>query len=115
MMGHPSVGEAAVSGVPDELRGEVCSAFVVLKSGHTPSTDLKKELIGHVREVMGPIVVFKDIEFVKILPKTRSGKIMRRVLKRLWLQEDLGDLSTIEEEVSVNEVREAVKKMGRAT
>ena len=112
LISHPAVGEAAVSGVPDELRGEVCSAFVVLNSGYTPSTELKNELIRHVRDLMGPIVVFRDIEFVRILPKTRSGKIMRRVLKKLWLLQDLGDLSTLEDEASVEELRDAIKKMG---
>lgn len=113
LMSYPAVGESAVSGVPDELRGEVCSAFVVLKSGYTPSPELKKELIEHVRNIMGPVIVFRDIEFVKMLPKTRSGKIMRRVLKKLWIGEDLGDLSTIEEEASVDEVKEGIRRMGK--
>lgn len=108
---HPSVVEAGVSGVPDELRGEVASAFVVLKKEHQPSEGLKKELIEHVKKVMGPIVVVRDIEFVTAIPKTRSGKIMRRVMKALWLKKELGDLSTIEEEASVDEIREAVKRM----
>ncbi len=109
--GHPSVGESAVSGVPDDLRGEVCSAFVVLQRGYEPSDELKKEIIAHVRQTMGPLVVFRDIEFVKMLPKTRSGKIMRRVLKKLWLKEDIGDLSTIEEEASVQEVFDGITRM----
>ncbi|MCL6612341.1 MAG: acetyl-CoA synthetase, partial [Peptococcaceae bacterium] len=73
--------------------------------------DLKKELIEHVRKTMGAIVVMRDIQFVNTLPKTRSGKIMRRVMKTLWLDKELGDLSTIEEEASVSEIREAIKKM----
>jgi acetyl-CoA synthetase len=60
---------------------------------------------------MGPIVVIRDIQFVSMLPKTRSGKIMRRVMKRLWLGEDLGDLSTIEDGASVEEIRDAIGKM----
>jgi len=60
---------------------------------------------------MGPIVVMKDIQFINTLPKTRSGKIMRRVMKSLMMGEELGDLSTIEEEASVDEIREAVEKM----
>jgi acetyl-CoA synthetase len=111
LIAHPSVVEVGVSGVPDELRGEVACAFVVLRPGYTPSDDLKKELIQHVRDTMGPIVVFKDIEFVDTLPKTRSGKIMRRVMKSLWMSKDLGDISTIEEESSVEEIKEAIKKM----
>jgi acetyl-CoA synthetase len=111
LISHPAVVEVGVSGVPDELRGEVACAFVVLRSDVTPSEDLKKELIQHVRNTMGPIVVIKDIEFVNQLPKTRSGKILRRIMKALWVSKDLGDLSTIEEEASVNEIREAVEKM----
>lgn len=111
LISHPAVVEAGVSGVPDELRGEVASAFVVLKAGYEPSDELRKELISHVRNTMGAIVVMKDIQFVGGLPKTRSGKIMRRVMKTLWMDKELGDLSTIEEEASVDEIREAIKKM----
>jgi acetyl-CoA synthetase len=63
LVSHPAVVEAAVTGVPDELRGEIASAFVVLRSGHEPSDELKKELINHVRKEMGAIVVMKDIGF----------------------------------------------------
>lgn len=108
---HPAVVEAAVCGVPDELRGEVLAAFVVLKSEYQPSDELRKELIEHTRRTMSPIVVFKGIEFVNVLPKTRSGKIMRRVMRKLWAAEDLGDISTIETEASIEEVREAVSKI----
>lgn len=108
---HPAVAEAGVSGVPDELRGEVVVAFVVLKPGYAPSEELKRELIEHVRGSLGPIVVIRDLKFVNMLPKTRSGKIMRRVMRRLWLGQELGDLSTLEEEASVEEIREAVAKM----
>jgi len=111
LISHPAVAESGVSGVPDELKGEVACAFVVLKSGYEPSEELKKELIQHVRNVMGPIVVIRDIQFVKMLPKTRSGKIMRRVMKKLWTGEDLGDLSTIEDGASVDEIKEAISKM----
>lgn len=111
LISHPAVAESGVSGVPDELKGEVACAFVVLKAGYEPSEALKKELIQHVRNVMGPIVVIRDIQFVKMLPKTRSGKIMRRVMKTLWTGKDLGDLSTIEDGASVDEIREAISKM----
>ncbi len=111
LISHPAVAESGVSGVPDEFRGEVACAFVVLKTGYEPSEELKKELIQHIRNVMGPIVVMKDIQFVKMLPKTRSGKIMRRVMKTLWLGKDLGDLSTIEDGASVEEIKEAIGKM----
>jgi acetyl-CoA synthetase len=111
LISHPAVAEAGVSGIPDEIRGEVVAAFVVLKSGYSPSEELKREIIDHVRKTLGPIVVFRDIQFVNMLPKTRSGKIMRRVMKRLFLGQELGDLSTIEEEASVGEIREAVEKL----
>ncbi len=111
LISHPAVAESGVSGVPDELKGEVACAFVVLKTGFEASDELKKELIQHVRKVMGPIVVIRDIQFIKMLPKTRSGKIMRRVMKKLWTGEDLGDLSTIEDGASVDEIKEAVGKM----
>lgn len=111
LISHPAVVEAGVSGVADELRGEVASALVVLADGYQPSEELKQELMQHVRKTIGAIVVMKDIEFVNMLPKTRSGKIMRRVMKCLLAGKEPGDLSTIEEEASVDEVREAVQKM----
>ena len=111
LVSHSAVNEAAVCGVPDEVRGQVIAAFIVLKSGVQPSDELKKEIIGHVRKVMGPIVVFQGIEFVNLLPKTRSGKIMRRVMRKLWMGEQLGDLSTVEVEASIDEVKEAVSKL----
>ncbi|MDI6916368.1 MAG: acetate--CoA ligase [Thermoplasmatales archaeon] len=114
LISHPGVVEAGVSGVPDELRGEVACAFVVLKKDCKPSDELKKELIKSVRESLGAIVVVRDIEFVTALPKTRSGKIMRRVMKTLWLKKDLGDISTIEEEASVDEIKEAIDRMRKA-
>ncbi|MFW6151274.1 MAG: acetate--CoA ligase [Chloroflexota bacterium] len=114
LVSHPAVVEAGVSGVPDELRGEVANAFVVLASGYEPSEELKKELIAHVRKTMGPIVVIGDIEFVHMLPKTKSGKIMRRVMKAMLTGQELGDLSTVEEGASVDEIREVAEKMKQA-
>ena len=97
--------------MPDELRGQVVAAFIVLKQGHQPSDELKKEIIGQVRKTMGPIIVFQGIEFVNLLPKTRSGKIMRRVMRKLWVGEELGDISTIEVEASIDEVKDAVSRL----
>lgn len=111
LISHPAVVEAGVSGVPDELRGEVACAFVVLKQGYDPTEEMAKELITHVRKTMGAIVVMRDIQFVGTLPKTRSGKIMRRVMKTLMSGKDLGDLSTIEEEASISEIKDAISKM----
>ncbi|MDI6884287.1 MAG: acetate--CoA ligase [Hadesarchaea archaeon] len=111
LISHPAVAEAGVCGIPDELRGEVAVAFVVLKPGRSPSEELKGELITYVRKTMGPIVVFGGIGFVNMLPKTRSGKIMRRVMKKVWMGEELGDLSTIEEDASVDEIKDVISKL----
>jgi acetyl-CoA synthetase len=108
---HASVAEAGVTGRPDELRGEVISAFVVLKNGQEPSEGMRKEILETVRGELGPIAVFGELNFVSLLPKTRSGKIMRRVLKAVTLDVDPGDISTIEDEGSVEEAREAWAQM----
>ena len=104
---HAAVAEAGVTGRPDELRGEVISAFVVLKVGHEPSERLREELLQTVRHELGPVAVIGEIRFVGVLPKTRSGKIMRRVLKAVVLGQDPGDVATIEDEGSVDEARAA--------
>lgn len=113
LVSHPEVAEAGVCGIPDEIRGEVIAAFIVPKPGVQPSEELKRELLKQVRKVLGSIVVIGGIEFVEALPKTRSGKIMRRVMKRIWANEELGDLSTLETEASVEEVKEAISKLRR--
>jgi acetyl-CoA synthetase len=97
LVSHPNVAEAAVIGKPDDVRGESIKAFVILRSGFTPSEALQQELRNHVRGTVGPIASPDDIEFVDSLPKTRSGKIMRRVLKAKELGQPIGDLSTLEE------------------
>ncbi len=102
---HPAVAECGVTGRPDETRGEVISAFVVLKHGHTPSSDLRKALLETIRHELGAIAVVGELNFVTSLPKTRSGKIMRRVLKAVTLDRDPGDITTIEDEGSVDEAR----------
>jgi acetyl-CoA synthetase len=108
---HPAVAEAGVTGRPDELRGEVISGFVVLRQGFQPSEQLRKELIDTVRQELGPVAVIGDVEFVNMLPKTRSGKIMRRVLKAVTLGKDPGDITTIEDEGSVDEARHAFENL----
>lgn len=94
---HPAVAETAVIGLPDEVKGEKIKAFVILKIGYQPSDELKTELKNHVRKFIGPIATPDEIEFVEKLPKTRSGKIMRRVLKAQSLGQPLGDISTLED------------------
>jgi acetyl-CoA synthetase len=108
---HPAVAEAGVTGVPDDLRGEVIEAFVALKAGHEPSDGLHREMLQTVRHELGPVAVIGHLSVVAMLPKTRSGKIMRRVLKAVALDRDPGDISTIEDEGSVDEARRAVEEM----
>jgi acetyl-CoA synthetase len=108
---HTAVAEAGVTGLPDELRGEVIAAFVVLKNGFEESSQLRDEILATVRRELGAIAVMGGLDFVDMLPKTRSGKIMRRVLKAVTLDLDPGDISTIEDEGSVEEAREAWEAM----
>lgn len=97
LVSHPAVGEAAVIGKPDPVKGEAIKAFVILRKGHYPSEQLSHALIGHVRHQLGAIAAPAEVAFVGALPKTRSGKILRRVLKAQELGLDPGDLTTIEE------------------
>jgi acetyl-CoA synthetase len=97
LVSHEAVAEAAVVGFPHEIKGEGIYVYVTLKDGLTPSDELKKILIGHVRTVIGPIATPDKLQFAPGLPKTRSGKIMRRILRKIaWGQvEELGDTSTL--------------------
>lgn len=97
LVSHESVAEAAVIGVPDELRGNVIHAFCILNSGLTGSKELEDQLKAHVRHEVGPIAIPAAIEFVDSLPKTRSGKIMRRLLKAKVMGQPVGDTSTLED------------------
>ncbi len=96
MMEHPAVSEAGVIGIPDPVAGETVKAFVALNPGYEESEALRKELLGHARKRLGPAVAPKDIAFRKNLPKTRSGKIMRRLLKARELGLPEGDISSLE-------------------
>ena len=97
LVAHPAVGEAGVIGIPDAIKGEEIKAFVVLRAGSQASDALHKQLFEQVRNTLGPIATPKAIDFVPSLPKTRSGKIMRRVLKAQELGIDPGDLTTLED------------------
>jgi acetyl-CoA synthetase len=92
----------------------VISAFVVLKQGFEPSEEMRKALLEQVRHELGPIAVVGDLNFVEMLPKTRSGKIMRRVLKAVTQDRNAGDITTIEDEGSIEEARHAWQQMREA-
>jgi acetyl-CoA synthetase len=96
LMEHPAVAEAGVIGKPDAIVGEVVKAFIALKPGFEASEALRRELLGHARKRLGAAVAPKEIDFRDNLPKTRSGKIMRRLLKARELGLPEGDLSTLE-------------------
>ncbi|CAN5869477.1 acetate--CoA ligase [soil metagenome] len=96
LVSHPKVAEAACVGIPDDVKGNVIHAFCILNAGITGDDALVKELKDHVRHEVGPIAIPAAIEFVQTLPKTRSGKIMRRLLKAQILGQPIGDTSTLE-------------------
>jgi acetyl-CoA synthetase len=97
VVSHPACGEAAVIGKPDAIKGEAIKAFVVLRNGYEPSDELRVAIVEHVRYHLGPIGTPAELEFLPKLPKTRSGKIMRRLLKAQEAGLELGDLTTLEE------------------
>ena len=114
LVSHPSVAEAAVAGRPDPIRGEGIVAFVILRKTSNPSNHLSEELKQHVRKVIGPVATPDAVYFARSLPKTRSGKIMRRVIKAVAAGGPIGDLSTLEDDASVEEVRQAIETLKAA-
>jgi acetyl-CoA synthetase len=108
LVSHEAVAEAACVGVPHDIKGEVIDAFVILKQGVEPSDTLKEELKQHVGKEIGPIAKPSRIGFVKDLPKTRSGKIMRRVIKAKVQGKPVGDISTLANPEAVDGLDKAV-------
>lgn len=111
VVAHPATAEAAIVGMPHDIRGMGVCAFIILKSGETATDALKAELNRHVRAEIGPIANLDAIYMVDVLPKTRSGKIMRRILRNLAAGQyvGLGDLSTLADSSVINELVETVK------
>jgi acetyl-CoA synthetase len=108
LVAHPKVAEAAVVGRPDDLKGQAIAAFVSLESGNQPSKELKDELRAWVAKEIGALAKPDDIRFTEALPKTRSGKIMRRLLRELAAHGDIrGDTSTLEDFTVIAKLREA--------
>ncbi|WP_449222422.1 AMP-binding enzyme, partial [Acidiplasma cupricumulans] len=95
-------------GKPDTVKGDAIIAFVTLKDGYEKSSELIEKIKRKVRNDLGPIMVPEEIHIVNSLPKTRSGKIMRRVIKAVYLNQLPGDISTLENEASVDEIKRAM-------
>ena len=114
IVSHDSVAESAVCGIPDEVKGEVIIAFVVLKQGISKSNELENELLTKIRSDIGAIATPKQIYIVSKLPKTRSGKIMRRLLKAIANDEKIGDVSTLEDGSAVTEVQTAFDEIKKS-
>lgn len=115
MVSHPDVAESAACGIPDEIKGEVIIAFVVLKQDvANDSIILEKQLVDKIRTDIGSIATPKQIYFVSKLPKTRSGKIMRRLLKAIGNNEQIGDVSTLEDGAAVTEVKRVFDELQKS-
>ena len=115
LVSHDNIAESAVCGIPDEIKGEVIIAFVVLKQNTKKSEGvLRTELIQTIRNGIGPIATPQQIYFVTKLPKTRSGKIMRRVLKAIASNEKVGDVSTLEDGTAVKDVQDTFAKLQKS-
>jgi acetyl-CoA synthetase len=96
LLEHPAVAESAVVSKPDEINMEVVKAFIALKTGFSPGPDLELEIMNFIRKKLSPLAMPQAVEFMDKLPKTRSGKIMRRLLHAKEWGEEIGDISTLE-------------------
>jgi len=106
----PFAAEAAVVSTPDPVKGEAIVLFVILKEGYKPEEKIKDKIIENIRLQIGPIATPRDIHFVEKLPKTRSGKIMRRILRAIVQDKPIGDITTLEDEASVEEIKTAYEE-----
>jgi acetyl-CoA synthetase len=111
VVGHSAVAEAAAAAKPDEVKGEAIVLFVILRKGHQPSVEIKRELVKHLRTVIGTVATPEEIIFVNKLPKTRSGKIMRRVLKAVASGTSIGEITTLDDQTSVEEAQQAYEEL----
>jgi len=113
LVAHPNVAEAAVVGMPHHIKGQGIYAYVTLKSGIEESDELRKALVAHVRKEIGPIATPEVIQFADGLPKTRSGKIMRRILRKIaeGQIEDFGDTSTLADPTVITSLVEGKKDL----
>lgn len=111
---HRAIAESAVTGRPDATKGESIIAFVVPKEGVEASDTLRKELVDHIRRTVGPIATPDEVYFVGKLPKTRSGKIMRRLLKSIASGDKIGDITTLEDGAAIDEVKHAYEELKKA-
>jgi acetyl-CoA synthetase len=107
---HPSITESAVIGVPDEIKGETPVIFAVAKEMEKTPEEMKAEIVALIRKVIGPIASPKEVYIINDLPKTRSGKIMRRILRKIYSGEELGDLSTLSNPESVEKIKKGMGK-----
>jgi len=108
---HKAIAEAAVTSRPDVTKGESIIAFLVPKEGFTQSDGLRKDVVAHIRNTLGPIATPDEVYLVSKLPKTRSGKIMRRLLKSIASGDKLGDITTVEDGAAIDEVKQAYEDL----
>ena len=111
VVAHAAVAEAAAIGIADPVKGEEIVIFAILKDSYQASEALKAEVTSQIRDAVGPIATPKAVHFVRALPKTRSGKIMRRLLRAVATGQAIGDMSTLEDEASVEEVKRALEEL----
>jgi acetyl-CoA synthetase len=111
---YKAIAEAAVTSKPDTTKGESIIAFLVPKEGFSQSDGLRKEVVSHIRSTLGPIATPDEVYFVSKLPKTRSGKIMRRLLKSIACGDKIGDITTLEDGAAIDEVKQAYEDLKKS-